>query len=286
MRFSSISGNSIGLDGGAMFGNAPRLMWEKWISPDPYNRINLSTRALLVETGDSKILFETGSGSWMNPEMRKRYGIIEDHNILIESLREVGLSHTDITDVIISHLHFDHSGGLLSDWADNRRPELLFPNARIIISKQNWARSQNPHDRDRASFIPFLNRLISESGRFLTIEDGQKLNFKNIEITFRLFNGHTPGMICSDLIWDNGEMLFAADLIPGVPWVRTTITMGYDRFPELLIDEKSSVLKEAAQRGKWIFYTHDTSISASMISENEKGFTVINEKGCFKREIF
>lgn len=267
-----------------MFGNAPRAMWEKWIFPDEQNRIDLATRALLVETKESKILFETGSGAWMSPEIRKRYGICEDHNMLLENLGKRGLHQDDITDVILSHLHFDHSGGIISDWKEGEKPELVFPNARIIVSRENFERSMNPHDRDRASFIPFLNDLFSESGRLITVEDGDMLGFTNLEITFRLFGGHTPGMICSDLNWSGGSMIFAADLIPGIPWLRSTITMGYDRFPELLMDEKALVMKEAAEKGKWLFYTHDRDVSASQIVKTEKGFAAFNIKGFLNGE--
>lgn len=269
-----------------MFGNAPKAMWEKWIYPDSHNRINLATRALLVETGNSRILFETGAGAWMKPDIRERYGIQEDHNILLSSLNSLDLNNQDITDVIISHLHFDHSGGMLTDWDEKRTPRLLFPNARFIVSKANWERSVNPHSRDKASFIPLLKDLLLESGRLVLIDDEQKIFFRNFEINLRQFNGHSPGMICSHLKWDGGEMIFGADLIPGIPWIRQTITMGYDRFPELQIDEKNQILSEAADKGKWIFFTHDSKIAASRIKKKDHGFAVIDEKVCFTREFF
>ena len=286
MRFSSVQGNSIKLDGGSMFGNAPKALWGKWISPDSQNRIDLATRALLVETENSRILFEAGAGAWMKPDLRERYGIQEDHNVLLSSLNSLGLNHHDITDVIISHLHFDHSGGLLTDGRENRAMELLFPNARFIVSKANWERSVSPHRRDKASFIPLLNNLLLESGRLVLVDDDRKIFFERLEVNLRQFNGHTPGMICSHLKWDRGEMIFGADLVPGIPWIRQTITMGYDRFPELLIDEKTLMLSDAAEYGRWIFFTHDSNTSIAKIKKNDQEFVVIDEKVCFTREFF
>lgn len=286
MKLSSIMCNSIRLDGGSMFGNAPKAMWEKWIDADSRNRINLSTRALLVETNERRILFETGAGAWMKPEIRKRYGIMEDHNVLLTSLDELGVGHHDITDIILSHLHFDHSGGMLSDWREDAETELLFPNARVIVSKSNWERSLKPHKRDKASFIPVLNDLVEKSGRLVTIEEGESLSFDEINIDFIHFHGHSPGMICSIIKWQGGEMLFGADLLPGIPWIRKSITMGYDRFPELLIDEKKAVLDQISEKNAWIFFTHDPLVSAAKLVKNGNEFNITNERLCFTRELF
>lgn len=140
-----------------MFGNAPRALWEKWAAPDELNRIELACRALLASPLEGKtVLFETGIGAFFDPRMRERYGVQESQHVLIDSLREAGFEHEDIDVVVLSHLHFDHAGGLLAAWSEGREPELLFPNATYVVGAQHWQRAMQPHPRDRASFIPEL----------------------------------------------------------------------------------------------------------------------------------
>ena len=155
-----------------MFGNAPRALWEKWAAPDELNRIELACRALLASPLEGKtVLFETGIGAFFDPRMRERYGVQESQHVLIDSLREAGFEHEDIDVVVLSHLHFDHAGGLLAAWSEGREPELLFPNATYVVGAQHWQRAVQPHPRDRASFIPELPGLLQASGR-LEVVDG------------------------------------------------------------------------------------------------------------------
>ena len=265
MQLSSLMGNSQKLDGGAMFGNAPKALWTRWVPADERNRIDLACRALLVETQKHKILFETGIGCYMDPRMRDRYGVQEDHHVLLQSLAELGLAHTDITDIVLSHLHFDHSGGLLSAWQENEKPQLLFPRARFYVGSEAWRRATTPHPRDRASFIPELNAQLEASGRLTLLDSGERLRFDDLTVTFFISEGHTPGMLCSDLRKDDFRMVFAADLIPARPWVHVPITMGYDRFPERLIDEKKQLLGSLAANN-WLFFTHDSKAAASRVN--------------------
>jgi len=165
MKLWSILGNSQRLDGGAMFGNVPRAMWSKWIAPDDQHRIPLACRALLAQGVNGKIvLFETGIGAFFDPKLRERYGVVEDRHVLLESLAKAGFGHEDIDAVVLSHLHFDHAGGLLSAWRENEPPSLLFPNARYFVGEDAWQRATHPHPRDRASFIPELAGLLEASG--------------------------------------------------------------------------------------------------------------------------
>ena len=156
MRVRSIEGNRQRLDGGAMYGNCPRAVWQKWSPPDELNRIELACRALLVEDGDQKVLLEAGIGAFFEPAMRARFGVEPERHVLVESLEAAGVRDDEIDVVVLSHLHFDHAGGLLSTWQENRESELLFPNARFVTSKTAFERSTHAHDRDRASFIPKL----------------------------------------------------------------------------------------------------------------------------------
>ena len=146
---TSIMGNSQRLDGGAMFGNAPKPLWQRWAKPDAQNRIPLACRAMLVRDGGRNILFETGIGAFFEPRLRERYGGVEEGHVLLESLAAEGLTHEDIHIVVLSHLHFDHAGGMLSAYEEGRAPELLFPNAQVLVSTAAWERCQRPHARDR-----------------------------------------------------------------------------------------------------------------------------------------
>ena len=270
MEFSSILGNSQKLDGGAMFGNAPKELWSRWTRPDELNRIDLACRALLVEVGGRKLLFEAGIGAYMEPKYRDRYGVQDSEHVLLNSLVKLGISHEDITDIILSHLHFDHSGGLLSVWREGKETELLFPNARYYAGKDAWSRAVNPHYRDRTSFVPALNERLETSGRLVKLDGSEVLSFGGLTVRFIKSDGHTPGMMCSDLRWDNGRLLVAADLIPGRFWVHLPITMGYDRYPEQLINEKKTLLASIVKDNAWVFYTHDSEFALSKVSFDEK----------------
>jgi glyoxylase-like metal-dependent hydrolase (beta-lactamase superfamily II) len=269
-RLYSIRGNDQKLDGGAMFGNAPKALWERWSPPDEQNRIELATRAMLVHEGDRFILFEAGIGAFLSPRMRQRYGVQDDNNRLLDSLDLHGLSHADVHVVVMSHLHFDHAGGLLSDWSEDGSPRLLFPNATFLVSARHWQRANQPHDRDRASFIPELNQQLSTSGR-LALVDGPTHPLLGPGYHFHFSDGHTPGMMLTELDGDHGPVVFAADLVPGRAWVHTSISMGYDRFPELLLDEKRALLTSLAKRHGRLFYTHDPATALSHITRDAQG---------------
>ena len=265
MRLHSVNGNCLHLDGGAMHGHVPKTLWARWTACDVSNRIPLASRALLVDTGDHRVLFETGTGAFMEPKYRERYGICESEHVLLESLSHLGLGDEDITDIILSHLHFDHAGGLLGVWQEDKQPKLIFPNANVYVSRQAWDRAQQPHLRDKASFVPEVNRLLERSGRVVILDARESLRFGELEVSFLVSNGHTPGMLCSDLRWDDSRLVFGADLIPGRSWVHLPVCMGYDRSPELVVDEKQQLLLSLAAERAWLFYTHDPEIAASEV---------------------
>ena len=277
MRLWSVEGNRQRLDGGAMYGNVPRTLWSQWSEPDEHNRIEFACRSLLVEDLDGrKVLFEAGIGAFFEPKIRARYGVFESEHMLLQSLQARGTSHDEIDAVVLSHLHFDHAGGLLSKYREGESPELLFPNARYLVSRRAWERARNPHPRDRASFIPDLPNLLECSGR-LELVDSEHTASLGGAVRLTYSDGHTPGLMLAE-IGGNGGIVFCSDLIPARPWVHLPVTMGYDRFPEQLIDEKRSFLEGAMARGIRLFFTHDLSSALATVTHDERGrFRAVDE---------
>lgn len=269
-KLYSVLGNSQKLDGGAMFGNAPKAVWQKWVKVDEHNRIDLVCRALLVKENHRNILFETGIGAFFEPKMRQRYGVVEEQHVLLESLAQLGLSHQDIDLVVLSHLHFDHAGGLLSQWQADSQAELLFPNADILVGKQAWERGLNPHHRDKASFVAELMNLLKNYDRLHLVEQEQHAILGE-DYRFHLSHGHTPGMLLTEITMPDGPILFCADLIPGSAWVHLPITMGYDRYAELLINEKETLLQQWLEKNGRLYFTHDPQIAIGQVEKNAQG---------------
>lgn len=273
IKLWSLLGNSQKLDGGAMFGNVPRAMWAKWVEVDADNRIDLACRALLADgVAGKRVLFETGIGAFFEPKLKARFGVVEDRHVLLDSLAEAGFSDADIDVVVLSHLHFDHAGGLLAAHEDGQPPRLLFPNARYVVSRACFERAKHPHPRDRASFIPELPDLLERSGR-LELVDGAHSESLGEAVRFHYSDGHTPGLMLAEIVGPGGQggVVFCADLIPGAPWVHLPVTMGYDRYPEMLIDEKRAFLDDMRARGVRLYFTHDTRCAMAAVAVDDKG---------------
>ena len=268
---TTLTGNSQKLDGGAMFGNAPKALWQRWMTPDAQNRIDLGCRALLVQEEGRNILVETGIGAFFSPELKQRYGVQEDRHVLLDSLAAVGLGDADIDIVLLTHLHFDHAGGLLAAWEDGRPPRLLFPKARFVTGRRQWQRACNPHPRDRASYIPELLDLLENSGRLELVDQDEHCALLGPDWRLHWSDGHTPGQLLPEVAMADGPVVFPGDLIPGAPWVHLPITMGYDRLPEGLIEEKEALLADLLARGGRLVFTHDPAVAMGRVRRDDKG---------------
>lgn len=274
VRITSVEGNRQRLDGGSMFGNAPRPIWQKWIAPDEQGRIPLACRCLLIECNGLKILCETGIGAFFEPKMAERFGVeTPDQHRLLENLKALGHAPESIDYVILSHLHFDHAGGLLPTHKEIEagRDELVFPRAKFIVGEVAWKRALNPHLRDRASFIPSLTGLLERSGRLILIPKDPLPAELRGQIEFIFSEGHTPGQMLTLFKGAHHPVFFCADLIPGQAWVHLPITMGYDRYPERLIEEKAELYERAVPEKWWLFYTHDPRCAASHVEKTASG---------------
>ncbi len=281
MKFYSVEGNRQKLDAGAMFGNAPKALWSRWVEVDDSNRMELACRGLLVtDLNGHNVLFETGIGDFFEPKLKQRFGIYESGHVLLKSLAVLGFQPEDIDVVVLSHLHFDHAGGLLTSWQQSQPLELAFPKAQYLVSKTHWQRATHPHPRDRASFIPELHQLLTDSGR-LHLVDNAYHDLLGDQVRFEFSEGHTVGLMHSIV----DDLVFASDLIPGSAWMHVPISMGYDRFPEQLIDEKSAFLQRHLDANHRLFFTHDPDCCVTNITLENNRYGVKNTIKILKEEV-
>ncbi len=279
--FTSIEGNAQKLDGGAMFGNAPKALWSRWAEPDEHNRIRLSCRSLLMEMEGLNILFETGIGAFFEPKMAARFGVENPNtHILQETLNQNGPGCDSIDYVILSHMHFDHAGGLLSAYQEGREQELIFPKAKFVVGEEAFARAQTPHPRDRASFVPGLCEKLQQSGRLFLVGADLKPPQELAErVEFFISHGHTVGQLHSIVKGSQKKLVFCGDLVPGSAWVHAPLSMGYDRYPERLIEEKLLLYKKAIE-GWFLFFTHDPLYAGGFLKKDPKGRYAVHK--CLK----
>lgn len=275
MKITTINTGFFKLDGGAMFGVVPKRMWEKLNPPDANNLCTWAMRCLLIETGDRKILVDTGIGNKQDPKFRSHFEPFGDDNLL-KSLEKCGVSAADITDVFFTHLHFDHSGGAISK-DDNGELYPTFPKAQYWTNEAHWQWALNPNPREAASFLKENFEILKANNCLQFIDNQQNIEFlPNINIWFT--NGHTEAMM-SLKIKINGEILFyCADIIPSSWHVNMPYVMAYDIRPLDTLKEKKMILEQAATEGWYVFFEHDPFTECCTVQRDDKGRIQIKEK--------
>lgn len=255
------------LDGGAMFGVVPKALWNRHQPADENNRCTWAMRCLLIEAHGRVILIDTGMGNKQDDKFRSHF---EPHGEgdLLASIARAGYTREEITDVVLTHLHFDHCGG-----AVQKRPngdlELTFPNAIHWSEENHWKWATDPNPRERASFLKENILPIQESGMLRFVNDDTEII---PELWFAIADGHTHGMLIPHLEIGEETLVFMADLLPSPTHIPLAWVMGYDIDPLQTIREKEAFLAEAAENNFVLFYEHDPVIECSRVVETEKGF--------------
>lgn len=262
------------LDGGAMFGVVPKPLWSKTNPVDERNRIQMGMRSLLLVSNEKKIIVDNGVGYKLSEKLNDIYGVDHSQFTLEKSLAELSYSTDDITDVILTHLHFDHAGGSTYR-AENGDIKLTFPNAVYYLQKKQWEWANNPSDRDKASFFPENFVPIQKTGH-LNLLDG---DYKFDEfITLPVVNGHTPGMQLIILHDERNTLLYTADLFPTTSHIPPPYIMGYDLFPLTTLDEKKRYLSRIVNENWRLFFEHDAFTETARVELTEKGFIAADKK--------
>jgi glyoxylase-like metal-dependent hydrolase (beta-lactamase superfamily II) len=265
LEFHIISDGHVWLDGGAMFGVVPKVLWEKKVHSDAKNRIQLAMNCLLVKAGGKTILVETGAGDKMNEKFRQIYGL--DGPFLGHRLREYGLDNTEIDIVINTHLHFDHCGGNTRTVHDKVVP--AYPNARYVVQRGEYEHAKNPNERDQASYF---------ADNFVPLEKASKLSLLEADraiapgVELIRVPGHTANMQCVKLSGGGKSAFFFADLVPTaahlpLPWI-----MGYDLYPMTTLENKKRWIPEVVQEGWLALFGHDLKTPAAYLREHDGAF--------------
>lgn len=260
------------LDGGAMFGVVPKTLWSRKIEADDKNRIPMAARCLLIRSGDTGKLYlvDTGCGDKFDEKMSAIYGLDFEHSNLFDSLDQLGVSPADITDIIFTHLHFDHCGGTTS-FDENGKAVLNFPNATFHVNKRHWESAINPNAREKASFFKENLQPLEESGRLNMVQD--KHTFEK-GLTTIPAEGHTRGQQLPFIYDEKRALIYCADLIPTYAHVPLPWVMGYDMFPLQTLKEKEPFLKEAAAKNWYLYLEHDVGNEVITVSDENERFSV------------
>ena len=268
----SVETSEFGLDGGAMFGIIPKPVWEKKVSADELNRVNMVTRSLLLVSDEKKILIDTGNGTKWEEKYKKIYDINTDQYNIEKSLGKYGFSSEQITDVICTHMHFDHIGGNTKIKSGEVVP--TFPNAKYWISEENWKLANHPSQKDAGSFIEHDWKVLAEN-QMIEIIDGRKPFIEGIETI--VTHGHTPGLLHPIVSDGSNKLFYGADIFPMVAHIPIPWVMAYDVQPVVTMEEKQKLLQKM-EREDWIlFFEHDPHIQACSVHKDGKHYKLNKE---------
>jgi glyoxylase-like metal-dependent hydrolase (beta-lactamase superfamily II) len=268
MKVNAIHSGNFKLDGGAMHGVVPKSMWNKVNPADENNMCTWAMRCMLIEVGESKILIDCGIGEKQDSKFLSRYFLHGDET-LNKSLEKAGVKPEDITDVFLTHLHFDHCGGAIKKVGDELLP--AFPNARYWSDKLHWKSAIKPNAREKASFLEENILPIKASGKleFVSTHDGGEWMYG---IIVRYMQGHTESMMLPIIPYKNTKIVFCADLFPSVAHISLPWVMGYDMQPLETLKEKEEILDLAVENNWVLFFEHDPNVECATIENTDKGY--------------
>lgn len=270
MKLHTINTGFFKLDGGAMFGVVPKVIWQKLNPSDSNNLCTWAMRCLLVEDSNRLILIDTGMGDKQDEKFFGHY-YLHGEDSLDKSLAAVGYSRLDITDVFLTHLHFDHCGGAIVR-TDNKL-EPAFKNATFWSNEKHWEWAVYPNEREKASFLKENILPIKESGRLKFIETQDGINFTD-KIKIRFAYGHTEAMMLPQIEYKNRTLVYMADLLPSTGHIPIPYVMAYDMFPLQTLQEKKAFLQEALENDYILYFEHDPVIECCTLQQTEKGIRV------------
>ena len=276
MKLHAIETGNFKLDGGAMFGVVPKALWSRTNPGDDKNRIELAARSLLIEDGNRLILIDAGMGNKQDNKFFRHYGLWGDHS-LDKSLRTAGFSTADVTDVFLTHLHFDHCGGAVR-WNKNRTGfELTFPNATYWSNKAHWEWATKPNAREKASFLSENLFPIQKSGQLKYVSKNGAAYTNESELGFGILfvDGHTEKQMIPHISFNGKTIVFAADLLPTAGHLPLPYVMGYDVRPLKTLQEKGSFLTKAADENFVLFMQHDAHNPLITVQHTEKGVRLL-----------
>ena len=266
MKIYPIETGNFKLDGGAMFGVVPKSIWQRTNPADTNNMIEMSMRCMLIEDVDRLILVDTGLGNKQSEKFFSYYYLFGDFS-LDKSLKELGFHRDDITDIFLTHLHFDHCGGVIQ----RNKEGLLVPafnNAKVWSNNKHWKWATEPNAREKASFLKENINPIKESGQLEFIHRNYK---DQIGFDVIFVDGHTEKQMLPKITYQGKTLVFMADLLPTVGHIPLPYVMGYDTRPLLTIKEKAAFLKEAADKEFYLFLEHDAYNEICTVKHTEKG---------------
>lgn len=268
MNLFPISAGNFKLDGGAMFGVVPKSLWQRSNPADKDNLIDIAARCLLIENGDRLILIDTGMGDKQSEKFFSYYKPWGEDNLL-KSIKLAGFCAEDVTDVFLTHLHFDHCGGCIKRKGDGF--EMVFPNAKIWSNQDHWQWATQPNPREKASFLEENLLPIEQSGHLEMIPGGEGLVSTPLGFDVLFVDGHTEKQMIPFIPYKEETLVFMADLLPTAGHVPLPYVMGYDTRPLLTMEEKALFLTEAANKDFLLFLEHDVYNPLIRVQHTEKG---------------